>query len=323
MTRPTYETILWEQDGGIGTITINRPEQFNGMTNTMLRETHELLHDVADDDVGRPSSCSPAPARRSAPAPTSSTTRPARPNEPNKDEYFDVPVLLHEMPQVTVAAINGACAGAGLGWACGCDLRYAARSAKLNTAFLDVAVAGDMGLPWTLPRLVGAGVARELSLLPRKLTADEAAAIGLVNAAFDDDVFRAEVRAPRRAPRRRRAARPARHEGPLRRRRVDGLRRVRRHRDQGPRHDHRVGRLPRRRSRRSSRSARHGSRGSDRHAPTPPDRPRRQRRHRRRRRAHRRPRAAPSATTTRTSGASGCTTRCCRSAPSCSRSSPR
>jgi 2-(1,2-epoxy-1,2-dihydrophenyl)acetyl-CoA isomerase len=104
-------------------------------------------------------------------------------------------VLLHEMPQVTVAAINGACAGAGLGWACACDLRYATRSAKLNTAFLDVAVAGDMGLPWTLPRLVGAGRARELSLLPRKVTADEAAAMGLVNAAFDDDTFRGEVQA--------------------------------------------------------------------------------------------------------------------------------
>ena len=40
-------------------------------------------------------------------------------DEPSTDEYFDVPVMLHEMPQVTVAAINGACAGAGLGWACG------------------------------------------------------------------------------------------------------------------------------------------------------------------------------------------------------------
>jgi 2-(1,2-epoxy-1,2-dihydrophenyl)acetyl-CoA isomerase len=99
------------------------------------------------------------------------------------------------MPQVTVAAINGACAGAGLGWACGCDLRYASRSAKLNTAFLDVAVAGDMGLPWTLPRIVGAGRARELSLLPRKVSADEAAAMGLVNAAFDDETFRADVQA--------------------------------------------------------------------------------------------------------------------------------
>src|SRR3954471_21250832 len=190
----TYETILWERDGGVGTITINRPEHFNGMTNQMLRETHELLHEVAGDDsatvivlTGAGKSFCPGADLKHY---TSGAT-----GEAGKDEYFDVPVLLHEMPQVTVAAINGACAGAGLGWACGCDLRYAARSAKLNTAFLDVAVAGDMGLPWSLPRIVGAGKARELSLLPGKLSADEAAAIGLVNAAFDDDTFRDEVRA--------------------------------------------------------------------------------------------------------------------------------
>jgi 2-(1,2-epoxy-1,2-dihydrophenyl)acetyl-CoA isomerase len=190
----TYETILWERDGGVGTITINRPEQFNGMTNQMLRETHELLHAVADDEsltvivlTGAGKAFCPGADLKHY---TSGET-----GEAGRDEYFDVPVMLHEMPQVTVAAINGACAGAGLGWACGCDLRYAARSAKLNTAFLDVAVAGDMGLPWTLPRIVGAGKARELSLLPRKVSADEAAAIGLVNAAFDDDTFRSDVAA--------------------------------------------------------------------------------------------------------------------------------
>jgi 2-(1,2-epoxy-1,2-dihydrophenyl)acetyl-CoA isomerase len=189
-----YDTILWERDGGVGTLTINRPEQFNGMTTKMLREAHELLHSVADDETltvivltGAGKAFCPGADLKHY---TSGET-----GEAGKDEYFDVPVLLHEMPQVTVAAINGACAGAGLGWACGCDLRYAARSAKLNTAFLDVAVAGDMGLPWTLPRLVGAGVARELSLLPRKLSADEAAAIGLVNGAFDDETFRDDVAA--------------------------------------------------------------------------------------------------------------------------------
>jgi len=194
MSAREYETIRWEQDGGVGTITINRPEQFNGMTNTMLREAHELLHEVADDESVAVVVLTGA-GKAFCPGADLKHYTSGAPNEPNKDEYFDVPVMLHEMPQVTVAAINGACAGAGLGWACGCDLRYAARSAKLNTAFLDVAVAGDMGLPWSLPRLVGAGVARELSFLPRKLTADEAAAIGLVNAAFDDDVFRAEVQA--------------------------------------------------------------------------------------------------------------------------------
>ena len=48
----TYETILWERDdAGVGTLTINRPEQFNGMTTKMLREAHELLHSVADDET--------------------------------------------------------------------------------------------------------------------------------------------------------------------------------------------------------------------------------------------------------------------------------
>ena len=155
----SFETILWDVDDGIGTLTINRPEQFNGMTNTMLRETHELLHDVADDDSVTVIVLTGAGKAFCPGADLKHYTSGAK-SEPNKDEYFDVPVLLHEMPQVTVAAINGACAGAGLGWACGCDLRYAARSAKLNTAFLDVAVAGDMGLPWTLPRLVGAGAER-------------------------------------------------------------------------------------------------------------------------------------------------------------------
>jgi 2-(1,2-epoxy-1,2-dihydrophenyl)acetyl-CoA isomerase len=190
----TYETIRWERDGAVGTLTINRPEQFNGMTTRMLRETHELLHAVADDETLTVIVLTGA-GRAFCPGADLKHYTSGEADEPGREEHFDVPVMLHEMPQVTVAAINGACAGAGLGWACGCDLRYAARSAKLNTAFLDVAVAGDMGLPWTLPRIVGAGRARELSLLPRKLSADDAAAMGLVNGVFDDETFRADVQA--------------------------------------------------------------------------------------------------------------------------------
>ena len=70
---------------------------------------------------------------------------------------------------MTVAAINGACAGAGLGWALACDLRVMTASARLNTAFLDVAVAGDMGIHHRLPRLIGKARARDLSFLPRKV----------------------------------------------------------------------------------------------------------------------------------------------------------
>src|SRR4029077_3842612 len=94
---------------------------------------------------------------------------------------FEVTTLLHELPAVTVAAINGACAGAGMGWALACDLRVAARSAKFNNAFLDVGGAGDMGGPWSLGHLVGRAKARELYFLPEKFDADEALRIGMVN----------------------------------------------------------------------------------------------------------------------------------------------
>jgi 2-(1,2-epoxy-1,2-dihydrophenyl)acetyl-CoA isomerase len=188
----TYQTVSYSAAGGVGTVTLNRPEQLNGITNEMMRELHELLHEVAADDTVGVVVVTGA-GRAFCPGADLAHYSSGGADEELRDEYFDIPVLLHEMPQITIAAINGACAGAGLGWACACDLRYVARSARLNTAFLDVAVAGDMGLPWTLPRLIGTGAARELSMLPRKLSADEAAALGLVNAVFDDDALLGEV----------------------------------------------------------------------------------------------------------------------------------
>lgn len=188
----SFTTIDWEVTGGVGTLWFDRPDQRNGIVNTMLRELHELLHRVArDPDVavvvvtGRGDAFCPGADLKHY---SSGAT-----DEPLRSEWFDIPVLLHEMPQVTIAAINGACAGAGLGFALACDLRYAASTAKLNTAFLDVAVAGDMGVPWTLPRVVGAGRARELSMLPRKLDAHEAVAIGLVNDVFEAEHLLVEV----------------------------------------------------------------------------------------------------------------------------------
>lgn len=190
-----WSTIRWEQADGVGTLTLDRPDRLNGMTNRMVHETAELLRGVAaDDDVavvvvtGAGSAFCPGADLKHF------TADDADPDHTLTPDDFDVPVLLHTMPQVTIAAINGACAGAGLGWACACDLRYAVGSAKLNTAFLDVAVAGDMGLPWSLPRLIGAARARELSFLPRKITADDAVTMGLVNEAFDDiEALRAAV----------------------------------------------------------------------------------------------------------------------------------
>lgn len=189
-----YATIDLRIKGPLARLTLNRPEQRNGMTNRMVRETHEALTRVAaNTDVrlllltgaGR-SFCPGADLNR-----ISSGERDAE--DWCGPEHFQVPALLHGMPQLTVAAINGACAGAGFGWACGCDLRVAARSAMLNTAFLNVAVAGDMGLPWSLPRLVGAAKARELSFFCEKFSAEEAQRFGLVARVYDDEGFHEQV----------------------------------------------------------------------------------------------------------------------------------
>ena len=96
-------------------------------------------------------------------------------------------------PAITVAAINGPCAGAGLSFACACDLRYAARSAVFVSAFLRVGSSGDHGSAWVLTRAVGPAKARELLLLGDRVDADEALRIGLVSAVLDDDALAAHV----------------------------------------------------------------------------------------------------------------------------------
>ena len=82
--------------------------------------------------------------------------------------------LLHEMRKPTIAAIEGAAAGAGLSLALACDLRLANRSAKLTTAFVKVALSGDFGGTYFLTKLLGSAKARELYLTSPILSADEA-----------------------------------------------------------------------------------------------------------------------------------------------------
>ena len=193
---PEFATIRLEREGPLARLTLNRPDAMNGMTTRMVRETHEALSSVAADEAVRvllltgsgKSFCPGADLNRIGRAT-------GDPEEYCEQRHYQVPVLLHTMPQLTVAAVNGACAGAGFGWACGCDIRVATRSAMFNTAFLNVAVAGDMGLPWSLPRLVGASKARELSFFTEKFDALEAARIGLVARVYEDDRFAAEVEA--------------------------------------------------------------------------------------------------------------------------------
>lgn len=194
----SFETIKVAQDGGLVTVTLNRPQARNAIAGAMMAELYgELQRIAADPSVrvlvlrGEGRDFCPG-ADIGAHAGGGSDAPPPRAGYRDVRE-FDVAVLLHEMRAVTVAAIKGGCAGAGFGWACACDLRIADETARFNVAFLDVGVAGDMGATWTLPRIVGAGKARELCFFPGKFDAHEALRIGLVSKvstpeAFEDDL---------------------------------------------------------------------------------------------------------------------------------------
>ncbi len=195
MSTAQYETIRYEKSGPVARLIMNRPDRMNAMTNRMLSETRRALAAAAEDRELRVLVLTGAGDRGFCPGADLQMVASGENGAEDRitADDFRVPVLLHEMPAVTIAAINGACAGAGLGWACACDLRFAAESARFNVAFLDVGVAGDMGGPWTLPRIIGAARARELYFMPGKFDAAEALRIGLVSKVFPDASFRAEV----------------------------------------------------------------------------------------------------------------------------------
>jgi 2-(1,2-epoxy-1,2-dihydrophenyl)acetyl-CoA isomerase len=191
MSAATFETILYEKAGPAATITLNRPEARNGIVPQLMDDLWAAVQDAAADaslrvlvlrGAGR-DFCPGADLKAYVGAGQRATA----------PETFGISVLLHEAPLVTIAAIKGACAGAGLGWASACDLRICDDTARFNVAFLDVGMSGDMAGTWFLPRILGAAKARELYFLPGKFDGAEAARIGLVNRVVPESAFETEL----------------------------------------------------------------------------------------------------------------------------------
>lgn len=187
-------TVLLDERDGIARVTLNRPERRNGVTVGMCREVYEAVRQVAASDArvlvlrgAGNDFCVGADIAPSAEAHV--------PDEPVTADFYHASTLLHTMPQVTVAAIDGGCAGAGMGWATSCDLRFATTRARFSTAFLNVGVSGDMGLAWNLDRLVGGAKARELLFFPGRFGGEDALAMGLVNRLFAAETLHDETMA--------------------------------------------------------------------------------------------------------------------------------
>ena len=195
------DSVLFEVDGSVATITLNRPERLNSMNFDLLQGTLTALETVASDDAVRAviltgagrGFCAGGDLQGMTSGPATATDGLAADARPSVETQvarlrsnMRSSQLLRDMPKVTIAAINGPCAGAGLSWACACDIRFAAESAVFNTAFVTAGRSGDFGGNWTLPRIVGPGKARELYLLAERFDAAEALRIGLVSKVVPD-----------------------------------------------------------------------------------------------------------------------------------------
>ena len=192
------DTVRFEVSGPVATITLNRPDRLNAMTEELIGGVLACLEQASADDAIRAVVLTGAGRGFCAGGDLGAMGEFAEPRTPGASRaelrrLHHTTELLHEMPKVTIAAVNGPCAGAGLSWACACDLRIAAESAVFRTAFLSAGLTGDFGGTWSLTRIVGAGRARHLFFLNEKLSAASAAAIGLVGEVVPDGALMSRV----------------------------------------------------------------------------------------------------------------------------------
>lgn len=185
-----------EYEGPLAIVRFNRPGRLNAFDTDVIRALVAQLERLAEDQniravilTGTGRGFCAGGDLHALEAGSSGTSRPPREEEQQVERMLfttRASLLLHEMPKVTIAAVNGPCAGAGLSLACATDLRIAAQSAVFVTAFLRAGQTGDYGGTWFVPRLVGSGKARELFFLGERIDATEAERIGLVNRVVPD-----------------------------------------------------------------------------------------------------------------------------------------
>jgi 2-(1,2-epoxy-1,2-dihydrophenyl)acetyl-CoA isomerase len=185
---------------GVATLTINRPERRNAMDGALCDALLSSLTDLSEDgSVGAVILTGAGTDAFSAGGDVKRMDGIARQGFDerlaNLRRWGGIAMLLHTMPKVTIAMVNGVAAGAGLSIAAACDLRIAARSARFATSYVKVGRSGDFGGSALLTRLIGAARARELYLLGDIIDAAKAEAYGLVNRVVDDDTLQAETMA--------------------------------------------------------------------------------------------------------------------------------
>jgi len=201
---PDFSSILYDVSERVATITLNRPERLNAWTPEMGDEIRHAVGIAGNDPLVRcivvtgagRGFCAGADMgilqktveRGKGGGTTVNFPEDVRfPNAPGPEVEGLFPgrfTYLYSCPKPVIAAINGPCVGIGLIFTLYCDFRYAASDAVLWPNFASRGLVAEHGVAWVLPRLIGEAKALELLFTARKLSGEEAAPLGLVNAAL-------------------------------------------------------------------------------------------------------------------------------------------
>jgi enoyl-CoA hydratase/carnithine racemase len=186
----TFDTLLFDIDDGIATVTLHRPDRRNAWTRTMERELSVAMERCDRDDRVRAVILTGAGPAFSVGADLDDPTMPARPGtEASSDER-----LVHpgDLRKPVIAAIQGDAIGAGTTYPLQCDIRIVAESARLSFAYAKRGLVPGYDSLWLLPRMVGFATALELVLTARVFSGREAVEMGMCHRALPaEDVLAA------------------------------------------------------------------------------------------------------------------------------------
>jgi 2-(1,2-epoxy-1,2-dihydrophenyl)acetyl-CoA isomerase len=194
----SYEHLIWEQDGGVGRITLNRPETLNAWHTEFGRELKSVIETDAADPSVRALLVTGAGRGFSSGADLRAGFDPADDGMPDIAKelntlYHPIIAGIRRIEKPVVAAVNGPAVGIGASLAFACDLVLAAESAYFGLAFVNIGLMPDGGSTLFVPAAVGKARAFQMALLGERVPAAQALDWGLVNQVYPDAELQAEA----------------------------------------------------------------------------------------------------------------------------------
>ena len=177
-----YEQVLYEVDGGVAVVTLNRPDKLNAFTGTMGQELWDAFNRALADDAVRAIIFTGAGRAFCAGVDLQAVAQPGQAELISSGDFIrKFPEAMYHCPKPSICAMNGHAIGVGVTMAVSFDLRIAAEDAKLAVPFAKLGMLAGFGSTHLLPKLIGRGRALDLILSARSVLAPEALAMGLVN----------------------------------------------------------------------------------------------------------------------------------------------